>query len=184
MLSTSTSENQTLPPADDVARSTPANQADINNNAMEVDITHDGEMSSPLSDVISSDVDVTTSAKPSDNVIPISKIIYAPDGTVIVETLDTPALRREKTQRRKAERLRLAAEAEAAASSSFAGPSQLPASVMRSDSSSLTDLEGNEEEEGNAPRNESRLHASVPPKDPAAIVLAEGEMLEGGTLGT
>lgn len=107
-------------------------------------------------------------------VAPQRNIIQNPDGTVIVETLDTPALRRQKSMARKAARL---AEAQAAASSS-AGPSG-----MRSVSSSLTDLDADEEDNGK-PRSKSiRFESSAPPKDPADIVLAEGDTLEGGTLG-
>lgn len=178
MLSTSAAENQTLQPVHDAVANA---QAGINDDAMEVDIMHDDEMSSPLSDA-RSDADVIPNAKPPEDVVPTSKIVYAPDGTIIVETLDTPALRREKALRRKAERLRLAAEVEAAASLSSAGPSQLTVSQTRSDSSSLTDLEENEE--GKTTQSESRPNTSAAPKDPAAVVLADGEMLEGGTLGT
>lgn len=181
MLSTSASENQTLRLLvdDDVAGG-----AQADNNAMDVDIPagedgEDGEMSSPLSEA-SSDVEVTTSAKPVDkqkNTPPLRNIVHAPDGTIIVETLDTPALRRQKTMRRRAERLQRAAEAEASAS---AGPSQIHASG--SGSSSLTDLDGDEEDG----KNQSKVAAPTPPppKDPAVVVLAEGETLEGGTLGT
>lgn len=45
--------------------------------------------------------------------VPLSSIVYGPDGTVIIEELDSPAIRRAKNIRRKAERLRLEAEASA-----------------------------------------------------------------------
>ena len=146
---------------------------DEHNNSMEVDVSvsHDGEMSSPLSDA-RSDVEVIVNAEPpATEVSATPNIIHAPDGTIIVETLDTPALRRQKTLRRKAEKLRLAAEAEAA-SFLLAGPSQLPASAMRSESSSLTDLDGNEEGREIGLRSESKPHTSILPKDPAAVILS------------
>jgi NuA3 HAT complex component NTO1 len=179
VLSTSASENQTLRllVEDDEAG---GGQAD--NNAMDVDIppAEDGDMSSPLSEA-RSEMEATTSAKPMQkNDPPLRNIVYTPEGTIIVETLDTPALRRQKSLHRKAERLRLAAEAAAVAS---AGPSRLQA--PGSASSSLTDLDG-EEEEDEEKRIKPRVTAPAPPppKDPAVVELAEGKMLEGGTLGT
>ena len=179
VLSTSTSENQTLrvPVEDGVPE-----DVQVDNNAMDVDIPvlEDSEMSSPLTEA-RSDIDIISSAKTTEKAMPpLRNIIHAPDGTIIVETLDTPLLRRQKSIRRKAERLRLAAEAEASASAS-AGPSRLPA-ISGSGSSSLTDLDGDEEEDG---KRHSRATAPPPePKDPAVVVLGEGEILEGGTLGT
>jgi len=143
---------------------------------MDVDIPagQDSKMSSPLSEARSE-----TNVKPTQkNDPPIRNIIYASDGTIIVETLDTPTLRRQKGTYRRNEKLRLAAEAEAAAAA--AGPSRLAASA--SVSSSLTDLE---DEEDGKKRAQSGIHAPAPPpRDPAVVILAEGEMLEGGTLGT
>ena len=179
MLSTSASENQTLRLLIDDEVS---GDAQPDNNAMDVDILggDDSEMSSPLSEA-KSDVEAPTSAKPSKRPTPpLQNIIHSPDGTIIVETLDTPALRREKTIRRRVEKARRAAEAEVEASAS-AGPSRLPASG----SSSLTDLEADEEEDSRDLSN-GIVSASAPPrpKDPAVVVLDEGETLEGGTLGT
>jgi len=147
-------------------------QAD--NSAMDVDIPagQDSKMSRPLSEVRSE-----TNVKPTQDDPPIRNIIHTPDGTIIVETLDTPTLRRQKSTYRRIERLRLAAEAEAAeaAAAAVAGPSRL------SESSSLTDLE---DEEDGEKRAKSGVHAPPPPPiDPAVVVLAEGETLEGGTLG-
>jgi hypothetical protein len=138
---------------------------------MDVDIPagQDSKMSRPLSEVRSE-----TNVKPTQDDPPIRNIIHTPDGTIIVETLDTPTLRRQKSTYRRIERLRLAAEAEAAAAA-VAGPSRL------SESSSLTDLE---DEEDGEKRAKSGVHAPPPPPiDPAVVVLAEGETLEGGTLG-
>lgn len=175
--STSASENQTLRL---LVENDITEDGQANNSAMDVDIPaeEDSEMSSPLSEV-SSDVEASTSVKPTQDNPPIRNIIHTPDGTIIVETLDTPALRRQKSIYRRTERLRLAAEAEVAATAA-AGPSELPASG--SGSSSLTNLEDREDGEK---RDKSRVSAPVPPppQDPAVVVLGEGEMLEGGTLG-
>lgn len=105
---------------------------------------------------------------------PPRNIIQTADGTIIVETLDTPALRRQKSMARKAARL---AQAQAAASSS-AGPSG-----VRSVSSSLTDIDADEEDNGKPRSKSARFASSAPPKDPADVVLGEGDTLEGGTLG-
>lgn len=149
-------------------------QAD--NSAMDVDLPTelDNRMSSPLSEVRSE-----TNVKPTQRADPpIRNIIHASDGTIIVETLDTPTLRRQKSVHRRTEKLRLAAEA-AAAAAAVAGPSRLAASA--SGSSSLTDLEDDEDGEK---RGKSKVYTPPPPPiDPAVVVLAEGEMLEGGTLG-
>lgn len=176
VLSTSTSENQTLQMLED---------ADA--DAMEVDNLPSGNMSSPLSDAdvgpSSSSQPISKSAEPISN----SNVIHTPDGKIIVETLDTPALRREKSMRRKAERerLRLAAEAHAqGTTSSAAGPS----TYMRSESSSLTDLDlgvggdDNDEQGRRRPQVPDKSIVVVEPKDPAVVVLADGETLEGGTL--
>ena len=104
--------------------------------------------------------------------VPQRNIIQNSDGTIIVETLDTPALRRQKTMARKAARL-------VQATSSSAGPSG-----VRSVSSSLTNLDADEEDNGKPRSTSTKVISSAPPKDPAEIVLAEGETLEGGTLGT
>lgn len=175
MLSTSASENQTLQL---LIEDNVAGDGQTESNGMEVDVpaVEDGDMSSPLSEA-RSEIETSTSAK-KDNP-PLRNIIHTPDGTIIVETLDTPALRRQKSLYRKAERLRLAAEAEAAAS---AGPSRLPASG--SGSSSLTDLDGDEEEDEDKPiKSVAPAPVPPPPKDPAVVELAEGQTLEGGTLG-
>jgi hypothetical protein len=148
-----------------------AEDGQAGNSAMDVDIPagQDSKMSRPLSEVRSE-----TNVKPTQDDPPIRNIIHTPDGTIIVETLDTPTLRRQKSTYRRIERLRLAAEAEAAAAA-VAGPSRL------SESSSLTDLE---DEEDGEKRAKSGVHAPPPPPiDPAVVVLAEGETLEGGTLG-
>jgi hypothetical protein len=47
-------------------------------------------------------------------VVPLSSIVHGPDGTIIIEELDSPAIRRAKNIRRKAERLKLEARASAA----------------------------------------------------------------------
>lgn len=181
VLSTSASENQTLRLLTE--DNSALDDMDADQSMMDVDIPaeQDGEMSSPLSDVKSDEQDVT--ARQIEEPPATRNVIRAPDGTIIVETLDTPALRRQKSIARKAARLQRAAEAQATASPS-AGPSRLPA--VQSTSSSLTDMDGDEEKESGGQSlawPDSRAGASVPPKDPAAVVLADGQMLEGGTLG-
>jgi NuA3 HAT complex component NTO1 len=160
---------------DDVAGDGPADNMDV-----DISAAGDSEMSSPLSEVKSEpDASISTRSKRK-GTPPLRNVIHTPDGKIIVETLDTPALRRQKSLNRKAERLRLAAEAEAASASS-AGPSQLP---VFGSGSSLTDLDGDEEETEKPSNSIIVAPPQSPPKDPAVVDLAEGETLEGGTLGT
>ena len=138
-------------------------------------LIEDSKETDKIMDVDSSPLTMSPENSPpkfgqSNLLVPQRNIIQNPDGTIIVETLDTPALRRQKSMARKAARL---AQAQAAASSS-AGPSG-----VRSVSSSLTDLDVDEED-----NRKPRPISSAPPKDPADVILADGETLEGGTLGT
>lgn len=148
------------------------------------------------------------------NFIPPGNLVHTPNGTIIIEELDTPEIRRFKNNRRKAEKKRLAAEASAAnvvpapvsvpSQTAGAGPSTLPSNgnhenfEMESDLSSLSDG-GNEELEG---RRADRALVPPPPlpppvpvpiavpsslkigADPPAVMLKEGQRLEGGTLGS
>lgn len=105
-----------------------------------------------------------------------------PRNVIIIEELDTPAIRREKNQRRREEKLRLKAQKEAEeAGIPFrqAGPSGALDMDLGSELSSLSDLSGDEDSSPKSKR-------FVPPKarEPGEIVLAPGAMLEGGTLGT
>ena len=138
-------------------------------------LTEDSKEADKSMDVDSSPLTMSPENSPpklgqSNLPVPQRNIIQNADGTIIVETLDTPALRRQKSIARKAARL---AQAQVVASSS-AGPSG-----MRSVCSSLTDLDADEEDSG-----KPRPTSSAPPKDPADVILVEGETLEGGTLGT
>ncbi|KAG6335068.1 hypothetical protein ID866_4028 [Astraeus odoratus] len=108
---------------------------------------------------------------------PHTKVI-AERGRIIIEELDTPAIRKEKAQRKKAEK--------AAAAALTALANQRPTRVQKppledSDLSSLSDLES---EEGDVSQLENKVeqpnHAQ--PVEPGTAILEEGKMLEGGTL--
>ncbi|KAJ7027919.1 bromodomain and PHD finger-containing protein 3 [Mycena alexandri] len=113
VFSTAASDNQTLQDADEPPR-TSSSAAD---NSMDVD-----EPDRPISKatVANRSVDSGPSrlnslplVTPERVFIPPPNVIRTPDGLVIIEELDTPAIRKEKSLRRKEERL--AAEAAAAA---------------------------------------------------------------------
>ncbi|KAF8141451.1 hypothetical protein EV363DRAFT_1308129 [Boletus edulis] len=120
--------------------------------------------------------------------------IFAVDGKIIIEALDTPATRREKASRRKAEKAAAAAAAAAQSQTQLTTPGK--GDGHDSDLSSLSELES-EEEDGGEEVPKERL-ASVPlpappiagpstvlqPPGPGVVVLPEGQTLEGGTLGT
>lgn len=97
-----------------------------------------------------------------------------PPRIIIIEHLDTPATRREKYLQKRLERQRKQAEAEAAerAARGRAGDD------AKSDLSDLSDL--SDGGEGASPADED---ADEVEKEPGAVVLGEGEHLEGGTLG-
>ncbi|KAJ7777292.1 bromodomain and PHD finger-containing protein 3 [Mycena metata] len=113
VFSTAASDNQTLQDADEPPR-TSSSAAD---NSMDVD-----ESGRPISKatVANRSVDSGPSrvnslplVTPERVFIPPPNVIRTPEGLVIIEELDTPAIRKEKSLRRKEERL--AAEAAAAA---------------------------------------------------------------------
>jgi hypothetical protein len=87
-------------------------------------------------------------------VIPPPNVIRTPDGKVIIEELDTPAIRKEKSLRRKEERL--AAEAAAAAAVGAASSSQIQMDAELLSPISPSSMEPDEDaelepdEEGNA----------------------------------
>ena len=112
-----------------------------------------------------------------------------------IDVIDTPATRREKAKQKRLEReARKRAAAEAAAAP-VAGPSRLAEIDVHMDvDSDLTDLDDDETEDDENVL--AREHAAPPPPprrmepprrveplEPGAIVLGEGEKLEGGTLG-
>ncbi|CAL1713966.1 unnamed protein product [Somion occarium] len=131
-----------------------------------------------------------------------------PRKVIIIETLDTPATRREKYLRKREER-RLAREAEEAAMAArltrshatlesglpVAGPSRLSVGTQErgvdalSELSSLSGLSDEEDEEmliAATTREERTATSKTPPqerpREPGVIRLGEGERLEGGTL--
>jgi hypothetical protein len=118
--------------------------------------------------------------------------IIAVNGKIIIEELDTPATRREKASRRKAEKAAAAAAAAAALSTRDEGDGH------ESDLSSLSELESEEEGEGEArPTEQQPVPVRIPPPalpiagpstaplpaEPGEVILPEGKSLEGGTLG-
>ena len=110
------------------------------------------------------------------------------NGVFIIEELDSPAIRREKNMRRKAEKLRAAKEAAQSATdappttaSPVAGPSSLsadPANVLDSDLSSLSESDADDS------RRDSRTLESKVTRPRASNAGAVKFPLEGGTLGT
>jgi hypothetical protein len=92
-----------------------------------------------------------------------------PDGKLVIQELDSPVTRREKALRRKRARSHLAATV-VSASSALDG----------SDLSSLSEL--SEDEEGNV-RVKKIDKAKLEAHQPGQVVLKDGKMLDGGTLG-
>ncbi|KAJ7876249.1 hypothetical protein B0H13DRAFT_1893737 [Mycena leptocephala] len=115
VFSTAASENQTLqtgspPPMSSIATTDADNSMDV-----------DEESSRPVQE---GRLQTYRSIPfPRRVVIPPPNVIRTPDGKVIIEELDTPAIRKEKSLRRKEERL--AAEAAAAAAVGAASSSQI-----------------------------------------------------------
>ncbi|CCM01322.1 uncharacterized protein FIBRA_03371 [Fibroporia radiculosa] len=118
---------------------------------------------------------------------------------IVIEELDTPAIRREKNLRRKAEKARLAALAAAAATASRGSSSIGPDATMEtgkdyemsSDLSSLSDLSDDGEgtmdgQVSSRTPDASSQHPRIPmtsaTAEPGAVVLEPGRTLEGGTL--
>ncbi|KAI6149699.1 PHD-zinc-finger like domain-containing protein [Pisolithus tinctorius] len=110
-------------------------------------------------------------------------------GRIVIEELDTPATRREKAQRRKAEK----AAAILAAQQALNAPEP---SHEDSDLSSLSELESEDGGDGDTKSTEQQsgpsqlpqpVQAVIPPtvptrREPGTIILEDGKMLEGGTL--
>ncbi|KAH9832510.1 PHD-zinc-finger like domain-containing protein [Rhodofomes roseus] len=99
-----------------------------------------------------------------------------PPRIIYIETLDTPAIRREKNLQKRLEKERKKAEAAAAAEAATAqaGPSRQ--ADDDSNWSDLSDLSDAEDEDPSADQGEDEE------KEPGAVVLNDGEFLEGGTL--
>ena len=122
-----------------------------------------------------------------------------------IDVIDTPATRREKAKQKRLEREARKRAAEEAAAPSLApelpvaGPSEVSEGAMDVDSD-LTDLDDDEtEDDENVPapapapapahpppprRPRVEPPQNVEPPEPGMIILADGEKLEGGTLGT
>ena len=122
--------------------------------------------------------------------------IFAVGGRIIIEELDTPATRREKASRRKAEKKAAAAAAVAATAQSQAQHARDKGNGHESDLSSLSELES--EDDGGrevAPKERQPVKVLPPappiagpstapqPAEPGVVILPEGKTLEGGTLG-
>jgi hypothetical protein len=95
-----------------------------------------------------------------------------PDGKLVIQELDSPVTRREKAMRRKRARSQLAAPA-VSASSALDG----------SDLSSLSELSEDEDDEGYVRVNKRIDKIKLEAVQPGQVMLDDGKMLEGGTLG-
>lgn len=128
---------------------------------------------------------------------PHTKIV-AEKGRIVIEELDTPAIRREKALRKKAEK---------AAAAAFVVTSASPSYVMANtespgaDDSDLTSLSGSECERGTSPlerqeeSNDAQSNQIIPvqplappvampaPRKPGTMLSDQSKTLEGGTLG-
>ncbi|EGN97037.1 hypothetical protein SERLA73DRAFT_58213 [Serpula lacrymans var. lacrymans S7.3] len=195
-FSTPMSEKQMLQASSSLPESLPdtSNQPvpHVEEGEVEVDI---------IADKLEDSMQVTDPAPVVGPTLPPGAII-APDGTIIIEELDSPATRRQKNMRRKAEKSRQVASA-LTPSRSTKSRKLLPSSDRdvienESDLSSLSDLDSDEEnpisrkrrrrkEEEEETRQENGAeevihHAgnqpSQPESTPAAINLKEGNMLE------
>jgi len=93
-----------------------------------------------------------------------------PDGKLVIQELDSPVTRREKAMRRKRARSQLAAPV-VGASSALDG----------SDLSSLSEL--SEDEEGYVRVKKRNDKPKLEAAQPGQVVLDDGKMLDGGTLG-
>lgn len=93
-----------------------------------------------------------------------------PDGKIVIQELDSPVTRREKAMRKKQARSRLSAPA-INANSELDG----------SDLSSLSELSEDEDGKVNMKKIINETKASA--VQPGEVILEDGKMLEGGTLG-
>jgi NuA3 HAT complex component NTO1 len=93
-----------------------------------------------------------------------------PDGKLVIQELDSPITRREKAMRKKRARSQLETP-NIAASSALEG----------SDLSSLSEL--SEDDDGNMHIKEKIGQAKTTATQPGQVVLDDGKLLEGGTLG-
>ncbi|KAH9945753.1 PHD-zinc-finger like domain-containing protein [Amylocystis lapponica] len=174
-VSTSAADNETLlatsppaEPADEGAPVAPPASAD----AMIVDEPEPGP---------------STTAEPPGNEAALADQPIRP---IIIEDLDTPATRREKHLRRKAEKeWRNSEKAAAATTTSVSAP--VPSqpdneeaeerAALESDSD-LTDLTGESDDEDMEEEDAVEKELPKVEVEPGEVVLAEGEYLEGGTL--
>ena len=133
-------------------------------------------------------------------VVPHTKVI-AEHGRIVIEELDTPAIRKEKAQRKKAERRAAAAAAAGAVATTIPQTADVqmhnledadlsPLSELESEDGDIGQLEDKMEGLGGSQRGPSVAGPSKaptppppPPREPGTVVLEGGKMLEGGTLG-
>jgi hypothetical protein len=93
-----------------------------------------------------------------------------PDGKLVVQELDSPVTRREKAMRKRRARSQLAAPVASASAASH-----------DSDLSSLSEL--SEDDEGNVRVKKKIDKTKLEATQPGQVVLEDGKMLDGGTLG-
>ena len=229
LFSTTAEENQTL----GLLSSPKQEESLTEDESMEVDaVGHDtlpetGEedesMEVDVVDMLDEDNIHASLTEPASDLPPsllrLSSVIKKENGTIIVEKLDTPAIRKERAQQRKKEKRLAEVAAQQMLSSSSthlnmelagdaspgAGPSRLPDQVSGEDVDVEIEVEAGSElselSDAGSQGARSRVSRPKPPertrvqpsrakrsragavREPGAIVLADDEMLEGGTLG-
>ncbi|ESK83279.1 bromodomain and phd finger-containing protein 3 [Moniliophthora roreri MCA 2997] len=121
-------------------------------------------------------------------VIPPGHIIHNPDGTIIIEELDTPAIRREKNNRRKAERARLLAEAEFEPSPPSEAGSEADKDAPQERPRRERKQTAKAKESTSYGRGRKSVYTPTAPitsvpSEPGLVELNGGKTLESGTLG-
>jgi len=205
VFSTAASENQTLNQSSSSASGekkvmTSDAVEDKINRSMEVDNDDASRAAEDITTVDTAAEPVSALRSPQQRtVIPPGTVIQTKNGTIIIEELDTPAIRREKAIRRKEERLRLAAAAEPdsapppSSSVLVARPPRKSRATkgmddidneLDSDLSSLSDVGSDVGSEDGKPRAESTAGATNNFANAAEESgdISVNETLEGGTL--
>lgn len=151
-----------------------------NQDVTSVELTYEEPLDSAQHPELSVSIPVPRSDEPSTSLTledarlrfklePNMSLSQDPDGKLVIQELDSPITRREKAMRRKRARSQLAAPV-VSASSALDG----------SDLSSLSELS---EDEGSVRVKKRIDKTKLEAAQPGQVVLDDGKMLEGGTLG-